>query len=162
MHRHTINPSRRMRCGIRSRPRDCIAVLLLRMLDNDITAEYTVTERAVVYRFKFPSTAKPHLAWTLQPGVEVAPVGLTALQGSGVTDGVRRIVCRNIQPFAPPNPGLVQVFRVAGQPTLLAASVWISGALIPPNRVRLAISYISTDQARRNLIRECRIGILKP
>jgi predicted alpha-1,2-mannosidase len=132
-----------------------------------IKAELTATQQAAYYRFTFPSSPHAHLALSLGKGSELAVVNENAIQGSQRIDG----------PIAATaNAGETrQYFYVEFSKPMHSHEAWQDGALSHADRlagdaiefvtdsaasegetveVRAGISYISVEQAHRNLERE--------
>jgi predicted alpha-1,2-mannosidase len=134
----------------------------------NIKAEFTATEQAAYYRFTFPASAHAHLALTMGAGAELEVVGENAIQGSQRISGpVGKIQESGNETreyfyaqFSRPigsyktwvNDELSGAAKQAGDNIgFVTDEATTAGELI---EVRVGISYISTEQARRNLERE--------
>ena len=133
-----------------------------------IRAELTATQEAGYYRFTFPASAHAHLALSLEDRGELQVVGDHAVQGSqdvvgpiaeaGSTDGETRQyfyaefsrpfasykTWKNEESTADAQQTGSQIGFVIDEPTFAGEAI----------EVRVGISYIGTEQARRNLVRE--------
>ena len=133
-----------------------------------IRAELTATYQAVFYRFTFPSSPHAHLAINLKSGAELEVVGNNAIQGSERFDGP---IAKTVHSDRETR----QYFYVEFSRPFSSYQTWQDGNLSQAAKqtgdrigfvtdspstagesieVRVGISYISTDQARRNLQRE--------
>lgn len=124
--------------------------------DSNIEAEVTVSERAIFYRFAFPPQAPAHLIWSGRGGAAIAMAGPAALEGHALGRSARTFFYAEFsRPFSTSS-------TLGGSPALSARRGGAGGGLAldfsPPNTqpigVRIGISYISAEQARRNLERE--------
>jgi predicted alpha-1,2-mannosidase len=133
-----------------------------------IKAEYTATNEAAYYRFTFPANAHSHLSISLANGAELAVKGNNAVQGSQRAGGpVGRITDTGAETR--------QYFYAEFSKPFNSYQTWQNGELnhsaeLTGNRigfvtdaattageqveVRIGLSYISADQAKRNLQRE--------
>ncbi|MGA8086485.1 MAG: GH92 family glycosyl hydrolase [Terracidiphilus sp.] len=133
-----------------------------------IRAEFTATNQAVFYRFTFPASPHAHLAINLKSGSELVVVGNNAIQGSERFDGpiaktvhsgretLQYFYVEFSRPFSSyqtwQNGNLSQTAKQTGDRIgFVTDSPLSAGESI---EVRVGISYISTEQARRNLERE--------
>ena len=134
----------------------------------DIHAELTATYQAAYYRFTFPANSHSHLVLSLKSNAQLTVVGNSSIQGSESVGGlVGNIEKSNSETreyfyaeFSHPfgsyqtwkdntlSNNASQTGEHIGFVSDLSTS---SGELI---EVRIGISYISADQARRNLVRE--------
>ena len=133
-----------------------------------VKAEFTASEEAAYYRFTFPASAHSHLALTMGDGADLEVTGENSVQGSQrIVGPVGRISDSGGQTreyfyavFSRPLNG----FQTWGKESLchsasqagdnigiVSDTATTAGEQI---EVRVGISYISTDQARRNLERE--------
>jgi predicted alpha-1,2-mannosidase len=134
----------------------------IRLDDSDIEAEATATELAAYYRFKFPPAPHAHLSLSLRNGaIEVA--GPDAVSGSGSsgrnegTDGAHYFFYAE---FSKPVAGfrtwsgsnLSQDAKQSGGNVGFATDFAASAG--EQIGVRVGISHISVDQAKKNLLRE--------
>jgi predicted alpha-1,2-mannosidase len=134
----------------------------------NIKAEFTATEQAAYYRFTFPASAHSHLALTMGDGAELEVTGGNAIQGSQRISGpVGKIQETKGETrayfyaqFSRPigsyktweNGDLSGAAKQAGDNIgMVTDTATTAGEQI---EVRVGISYISTEQARRNLERE--------
>ncbi len=133
-----------------------------------IQAELTATEEAAYYRFTFPASPHAHLALSLERGAHLSVVGDRAVEGS-----------QGVQSDPPAveheGPGATEYFYAEFSQPFTSFQTWGQGALSPSPRqagddigfvstaatsagarieVRVGLSYISAEQARRNLQRE--------
>lgn len=133
-----------------------------------IRAELTATQEAGYYRFTFPANAHGHLALSVEGDGELNVIGNHAAQGSqkvvgpiaeaGETEGVtkeyfyaefsRRFMSYQTWKSGQMTTAESQTGSHIGFVTNQATS---AGEVI---EVRVGVSYISTEQARRNLVRE--------
>lgn len=133
-----------------------------------IRAELTATQQAAYYRFTFPASKDGHLALSLDEDAELSVVGNNAVQGSeqitgpiaeaGKTDGETReyFYAEFSRPFKTfktwQGDVLTQSVKRAGSHIgFVTDSVTTAGEQI---EVRVGLSYISAEQAKRNLQRE--------
>jgi predicted alpha-1,2-mannosidase len=133
-----------------------------------IKAEFTATEKAAYYRFTFPASAHSHLALTMGVGAELEVTGGNAIQGSQRISGpVGKIqetdretreyfylqFSRRIGSYKTwENGNLSGAEKQSGDNIGIATdTATTAGEQID---VRVGISYISAEQARRNLERE--------
>ncbi|HEV2576460.1 MAG TPA: GH92 family glycosyl hydrolase [Acidobacteriaceae bacterium] len=133
-----------------------------------IKAEVTVTPEAGYYRFTFPASPHAHLVLSLGKDAEVAIAGDHAVSGSQQING-------NITRTAGPNGETRQYFYAEFSRPTGASQTWSRGVLTRGQRqsgdelgwvtnfsstsgevieVKVGFSYISVEQARRNLERE--------
>jgi predicted alpha-1,2-mannosidase len=133
-----------------------------------IRAEATATFEAAYYRFTFPASDHAHLALSLGNGAEYALIGNNAVMGSQRFDGPIARTAGSVQETR-------QYFYVEFSKPFPAYQSWQAGNLRHSEKlsgdhigfvsdfpsaagetidVRVGISYISSDQARRNLQRE--------
>jgi putative alpha-1,2-mannosidase len=131
---------------------------------NDIQVEYTVSQRAVYYRLTFPSGAPARIVFSAPGNAQLSSPNDRAIAGQGAATQVpggrpgnaRYFYAEFSQPVTvhpldgmmvprergsstEPGTGMVTEFKIA-----IGAAVG----------VRVGISYISVDQAKRNLERE--------
>ncbi len=133
-----------------------------------IKAECTATREAGYYRFTFPASQHAHLVLSLGENAEVAVAGTHAVSGSQKIDG-------NIAQAAAPEGETRQYFYAEFSRPLGAFQTWNHGVLMPDEHqsgddvgwvadfsttagevfeVKVGFSYISVEQAHRNLERE--------
>ena len=112
----------------------------------DIEAEYTVSQHAVHFRFAFPEKTPAHLLWR---GREIRVTGPASIEGGQAGRQGRQtyFVAEFSKPFALPDSG----GRVADESVTAMTLAPAKGERIG---VRVGISHLSVDQARRNLARE--------
>jgi predicted alpha-1,2-mannosidase len=138
------------------------------LLKWNIKAEFTAAEQAAYYRFTFPASAHAHLALTLGNGSEIEVTGGDAIEGSQRISGpVGKIQETEKETreyfylqFSRPvgsyktwengNPSGAEK-QVGDNIGFVTDTVTTAGEQI---EVRVGISYISAQQARRNLERE--------
>ena len=134
----------------------------VRLDDSRIEAETTVTPLAGYYRFAFPATAHAHVALMLRNG-QLDVAGPNAVSGSGNsgrqegTDGVAYYFyaefSRPVTGFRTWNGGVpISDARQSGASIGLATD--FAAARGERIGVRVGISLISVDQAKKNLQRE--------
>lgn len=133
-----------------------------------IRSEITATPEAGYFRFTFSSQAKAHLELSLEHGAELRAVSDRAIQGSQSmrgpiqeaepTDGKTReyFFIELSRPFS--NPRSLRGKNISVEQTQLGESIGLV-ADYPVQQgeqieVRFGISFISSEQARRNLRRE--------
>jgi len=136
----------------------------------NIKAEFTATEQAAYYRFTFPASAHSHLALTMGDGAELEVTGGNAIQGSQRISGpvgkiqqtereTREYFCLQ---FSRPIGSYKTWERgnLSGAEKQAGDNIGIVTDTATTAReqieVRVGISYISAEQARRNLEREIR------
>ena len=133
-----------------------------------IKAELTPTQEAAYYRFTFPASAHGHLALTLGDRAEISVTGNRVVQGDEPVDREGR------KRTAPENKTREYFYAEFSKP-FDAYQTWQNGSLThdakqtgdqigfvanyittanEPIEVRVGISYISVEQAHRNLRRE--------
>jgi predicted alpha-1,2-mannosidase len=133
-----------------------------------IKAELTATPEAAYYRFTFPASNHSHLAFSLRSGSSLTVVGPSAIEGSEQVGG-------NVAKLAHPNGETREYFYAEFSHPIHSWQTWQDGKLAHVEsqtgndiglvtdaetkageiiEIRLGLSYISTDQARRNLERE--------
>jgi predicted alpha-1,2-mannosidase len=123
----------------------------VRLDDSDVEAEYTATQAAAYYRFHFPAAPHAHLSFTVRGG-EVEAVGQNAVSGSGNsgrqegTDGVHYFFYAE---FSKPLARDTKTTNVRGSYVTDFAAA--AGDVV---EVRVGISHISVEQAKKNLQRE--------
>jgi predicted alpha-1,2-mannosidase len=133
-----------------------------------VRAEFTATYQAAYYRFTLPASADAHLVLSLGDNAEFAVITKNALEGSQRVDGTisktadtpgetrQYFYMEFSRPFSSyqtwQNGHLSQQAKQTGdQIGFVTESPSQAGETI---EVRVGLSYISADQARRNLERE--------
>jgi predicted alpha-1,2-mannosidase len=133
-----------------------------------IKAEVAPSQKAAYYRFTFPADAHAHLALSMKKDSELTVVGVTAIQGSERITGPVGEVSGN--------PGETrEYFYAEFSKPFSVYRTWMGDELMQKSKqsgssigfvtdnatqdgeqieVRVGISYISADQAHRNLERE--------
>jgi predicted alpha-1,2-mannosidase len=132
-----------------------------------IRAEFTATNQAAYYRFTFPASAHAHLVLSLNDNAELAVTANNAVEGSERFDAPVGKIATGKETR--------QYFYAEVSRPLSTYQTWQNGELShSPNQagdrigfvtdstssvhdvieVRVGLSYISADQARRNLERE--------
>lgn len=117
---------------------------------DDVVVEYTVSEQACHYRIVFPKGTEAHVLFTVRAGGEIKQLDSTALAGQYVSGAGRSffhaelsrpVTSSSVWHSTPPHTshGLVTTFAPAEAEQI---------------SIRIGMSYISSDQARRNLLRE--------
>jgi predicted alpha-1,2-mannosidase len=135
---------------------------------SGIKAELTATREAAYYRFTFPSSDHGHLVFSLSDHAEISVVGPQAVQGSDEAGGT-------VSQLANQTGETRQYFYAEFSRPAISWQTWHDGQLTHAAQqsgngigfvtdsattagevveVRVGISYISTEQARRNLERE--------
>jgi predicted alpha-1,2-mannosidase len=129
-------------------------------------AEYTATQHAGFYRFTLPGSSSAHISLSMGKGAELTVVGPNALQGSQrITGTVATAVDLTKETrlyfyaeFARPfgsyktwqNHNFQHESRVRGDDIgFVSTQSTVAGEQI---EVRVGLSYISADQAKRNLL----------
>ena len=133
-----------------------------------IRAEFTAATEAAYYRFTFPATSHAHLALSLGNDAEFAVVGDNAIQGSTRADGT-------VVHLEQTGPEAREYFYAEFSRPLDSWQTWQNGTMSRSQKqsgddigfftdsattageiieVRVGISYISAEQARRNLERD--------
>ncbi len=121
----------------------------VRLDDSDIEAEFTATQSAAYYRFTMPSAPHAHLSLSVRNGEIILsePGTVSGFASAGRNDGgVRSYFYAG---FSKPIAGHVERFGSA----LSFASDFATRAG-EQIEVRVGISYISVEQAKKNLERE--------
>jgi predicted alpha-1,2-mannosidase len=135
---------------------------------SGIKAELTATREAAYYRFTFPSSDHGHLVFSLSDHAEISVVGPQAVEGSDEAGGT-------VSQLANQTGETRQYFYAEFSRPAISWQTWHDGQLTHAAQqsgngigfvtdsattagevveVRVGISYISTEQARRNLERE--------
>jgi predicted alpha-1,2-mannosidase len=124
----------------------------------NISAEYTVSERAAFYRFAFPANSPSHILFSVRGGGDLKLVGTNAISGSERSLSGRAYFfaefsepCTSSQTWVGMQVPRTRNQRAEAGPGIVADFRPAKGERIG---VRLGISYISVEQARRNLMRE--------
>ncbi len=133
-----------------------------------IRAEFTVARQAAYYRFTFPASPHAHLVLSLQNHAEFAVVGNNAIQGSARADGT-------VVHVEETGPETREYFYAEFSRPLDSWQTWQCGQMSRAQKqsgddigyvanvamsagetieVKVGISYISADQAKRNLERD--------
>lgn len=133
-----------------------------------IRAEFTATEEAAHYRFTFPASAHAHFAITLDAGADLAVIDSRTIEGSQRVFGP-------VAELANADGETREYFYAVFSHPLDTYETWRGDKLAHDSKqagdyigfvsdlptqagdrieVRVGISYISTEQARRNLQRE--------
>jgi predicted alpha-1,2-mannosidase len=133
-----------------------------------IKAELTATPEAAYYRFTFPASDHGHLVFSLDDDATLSVVGPAAIEGSERVGG-------NVAKLANPSGETRQYFYAELSRPVTSWQTWQNSKLAhfatrtgddigfvtdtetktgEVLEVRIGLSYISTDQARRNLERE--------
>jgi len=133
-----------------------------------IKAELTAAPEAAYYRFTFPASPHGHLVLSLKDDAEIAVVGPDAVEGSERVGGT-------VAKLASADDDAREYFYVEFSRPLGSWQTWQNGQLTSTPKqkgneigfvtdwaamagdeigVRVGISYISTEQARRNLEQE--------
>ena len=109
----------------------------------DVEAEYTVSCRAIYFRFTFPQGQAGHLLWRGREAGSIAVTGPAALEGGqeGARGGRIYFAAEFSEPFT--------VAATGAQP--VTALAFAGGKTVG---VRVGISYQSIEQARKNLAAE--------
>jgi predicted alpha-1,2-mannosidase len=134
----------------------------VRLDDFDVTAEATATPLAAYYRFIFPAAAHGHLALNVRSG-ELNVVAPNAVSGSGVSgrnEGTRGVRFYFYAEFSKPVAGY-RTWRGSnlGEESSQSGEHIGFGTDFPAAagqqvEIRVGISYISVDQAKKNLTSE--------
>jgi predicted alpha-1,2-mannosidase len=135
---------------------------------SGIKAELTATKQAAYYRFTFPASDHSHLVLSMGDNAEISVVGPQAVEGSQAAGGT-------VSTLASHTGETRQYFYAEFSRPMGSWQTWRDGQLahaaqqsgseigfVTDSRttageaveVRVGISYISTEQARRNLQRE--------
>ena len=117
---------------------------------DDVGVEFTVSERACHYRLAFPDGTKPHVLFTVRAGGEIKQLSPTSLAGRSATGAGRSFFYAELSEPAV-SSSLWQAQQSDAPPGLVTTFAPARGERIA---VRVGLSYVSTDQARRNLQRE--------
>ncbi len=123
-----------------------------------IEAEYTVSERAAFFRFAFPPDSPSHILFSILGRGELKMSGTTAISGSQYALGGQIYFYAEFsQACAASRPWTgMQVARNRNQRNESGAGIVVDFHPAKGERiaVRVGISYISVEQAQRNLARE--------
>ena len=133
-----------------------------------IKAELTVSQQAAYYRFTFPANPRAHLVLSLRQGAEIAVIGNRAVEGSAGAGGHHEssddtgggakeyFYAEFSRPFDSyqtwQDDSLTHDAKQAGNHIGFVADYKTIAA--EPVEVRVGISYISVEQAHKNLQRE--------
>lgn len=133
-----------------------------------IRAEFTAAQQTAYYRFTFPASAHAHLVLSLRNHAELTVVGENAIEGSTRADGT-------VVHLEQDGPETREYFYAEFSTPLKSWQTWKSGELGRDPRqsgddigftsdsntlageileVKVGISYISSEQAHRNLERD--------
>jgi predicted alpha-1,2-mannosidase len=133
-----------------------------------IKAEFTATREAAYYRFTLPASSHAHMVLSMRRGAELTVLSSTAVQGS-------QKLGRRVGNIADTSAETREYFYAEFSKPFSQYSTWLGGELSHAGKqsgdsigfvtdqvaaqgeqieVRVGISYISADQARRNLERE--------
>ena len=139
-----------------------------RLLTWGIEAELTSTQQAAYYRFTFPAGPHGHLVLSLDENAELTVVGRNAVEGSQRIEGM-------VGKTAPTDRETREYFYAELSVPFASCQTWQNDQLTSAPKetgnqigfvsdfsttagqrieVRVGISYISAEQARRNLTRE--------
>lgn len=134
----------------------------------DIKAEFTASQTAAYYRFILPAGSAAHLVLSMEDGSELRVVGDSAVEGSEKVGGLVANLSENdgetreyfYAEFSRPfhsyetwqKDALSQSPNQAGNHIGFVGEE--SGAGGDPIEIRVGLSYISTEQAQKNLKRE--------
>jgi predicted alpha-1,2-mannosidase len=126
--------------------------------DYDIRAEFTATQHAAYYRFTFPANAHSHVILSSRDHAELEVVGPDAVTGRGAEGGVAIYFYAE---FSKPL-GAYRTWtggQVSAQTAKLSGAgigVETDGATTKGERigVRIGVSYIGIEQARKSLRKE--------
>ncbi len=136
----------------------------VRLDDTNIYAEMSATRRAVIYRFTFPKAAPEwRIALSLRGGAVLRVLSASAVEGGEELRDVPRrgkeaatkqyFYAEFSAPFQ--GPRTWQAGRLSGDKSQAGDDIGFTADFVPtPERqitVRVGISYISVDQARRNV-----------
>jgi predicted alpha-1,2-mannosidase len=124
----------------------------------DILAEYTVTPRAAYYRFTFPADDTSHVLISMRDSAAFEVLSPTVVAGYEESSGARYYFHAE---WSKPFPSYCTwrgnvVRREASKQAGASIGVITDFKTLDRERVdvRIGVSFISTDQARRNLMRE--------
>ncbi|MGA7241904.1 MAG: GH92 family glycosyl hydrolase, partial [Terracidiphilus sp.] len=130
-----------------------------------IRAEFTATNQAAYYRLTFPASAHAHLVLTLKNHAELSVTGKSVIQGSARADGT-------VVQLEQTGPETREYFYAEFSRPFTSWQTWQDGEMSHASKqtgdqigfisespstagetieVKIGISYISTEQARRNL-----------
>lgn len=111
----------------------------------DIRAEYTVARRAAYYRFTYPATGPARVLFQVGKSGEITADGSTSIAGSAEEGGTRSYFYAEFaNVFVPGQP-----FTTSDGSRGLAVEFAQKPA--GPVEIRIGISYLSVEQAHRNL-----------
>ncbi len=133
-----------------------------------IRAEFTASEQTAYYRFTFPSSAHAHLLLSAGDSAELTVIGHTAVEGSqqivGPVGKIKQTAKETREYFYAEFSRPFDVYQTWGKNGLSHEASQIGdqigfvsdGATRAGEQieVRVGLSYISTEQAQRNLARE--------
>lgn len=125
--------------------------------DHGIKAEFTATAQAGFYRFTFPANSHSHLVLSLANNAELEVVGPAAVAGSEADQGMRSYFyaefSKPLGNYSTWRGGELshQAKQSGNHLGFLTDEATREGDRV---KVRVGISYISAEQARKNLARE--------
>lgn len=130
------------------------------VLDSyDVKVEYTVANRAAFYRIAYPTGSSSHLVLMAGPGGEIAATGRDTVSGFSGSGGVRTYFYAVFsRPFSTSRSwntaGAARRGSSGRGPRVDGVGMALDFAPAPGERigVRVGMSYISVEQARRNLL----------
>ena len=133
-----------------------------------VRAEFTTTNEAAYYRFTFPESTHAHVVLSMKSNAQLSVASDHAVEGSERVEGT-------VAKLADPGPETREYFYAEFSRPFGSFQTWQDDSLSRSEKqtgdrigfitdsatssndvieVRVGISYISTDQARRNLLRE--------
>src|SRR5262249_48152602 len=123
----------------------------------NIVVEYTVSERATFYRLAFPERVSSQILFTVPQNGEIRQISPTSLAGRNIAAETGLFLADFSKPVSSSKTFTgTPLPRTRQQPSGLGHGIL---ANFTPGRgerigVRIGMSYISVEQARRNLQRE--------
>jgi len=124
----------------------------------NLEAEYTVSERAVYYRFTFPGDSAAHVLFSVRGDSDLKLEGATGISGYSAAGGGRTYFYAEFS--QPPAASKAwrgpQVPLDRRQPAGSGQGIMVDWNAVKgqPVGIRLGMSYISVEQAQKNLSRE--------
>ena len=124
---------------------------------SNIVVEYTVSERATFYQIAFPERASPHILFTVPRNGEIKQLSPTSLAGRNIAAETGYFWAEFSKPVSSSKTlADIPLPKTRQQPTGIGHGILANFTPGKGERigVRVGMSYISVEQARRNLQRE--------
>lgn len=124
--------------------------------DSNIEADWTTTERAVIYRFKYNNQDLGNIIFRSAQNASFKVIGKNVIQGWEEFEKTRQYFYAEFsQPFD--KSGTFESDKLKEEPEILGKAVGLYvgfATLNKPVEVRIGISYIDEEQAAKNLHKE--------